>query len=141
MAALWEKLFRLKQGLRWWNRRVFGDIFQRVREAEVRVDQTEIDIERDPTPEHRNLLHHAQTDLNWTLAIVEGFWKQKAGSCWVCEGDHNTRYFMRRYMDNGLDLESRLLRLREGKIFLLRQTYRARRSFFSRNYYLLLRSR
>ncbi|XP_022891853.1 uncharacterized protein LOC111406705 [Olea europaea var. sylvestris] len=60
MTALWEKFFRLKQGLRWWNRHVFGDIFQRVRDAEVGIDEVEIIYDRDPTPEHRNLLHHAQ---------------------------------------------------------------------------------
>ena len=86
MTALWEKFFRLKQGLRWWNRHVFGDIFQRVRDTEVGVDEAEIIYDRDPTPEHRNLLHHAQAVLNRTLSIEEGFWKQKVGSHWVCEG-------------------------------------------------------
>ncbi|XP_022863097.1 uncharacterized protein LOC111383250 [Olea europaea var. sylvestris] len=57
MTALWKKFFRLKQGLRWWNRHVFGDIFQRVRDTEVGVDEAEIIYDRDPTPEHRNLLH------------------------------------------------------------------------------------
>ncbi|XP_022848814.1 uncharacterized protein LOC111371138 [Olea europaea var. sylvestris] len=59
----------------------------------MRVDQVEIEFERDPTLEHRDLLHHAYANLNQTLAIDEGFWKQKARSHWVCEGDHNTRYF------------------------------------------------
>jgi hypothetical protein len=93
MAALWEKIFRLKQGLRWWNRHVFGDVFQRVRDAEARVDHAEIEFDSDPTPEHRDSLHRSQAELNLTLAIEEGFWKQKAGSRWACEGDRNTRYF------------------------------------------------
>ncbi|XP_022868015.1 uncharacterized protein LOC111387671 [Olea europaea var. sylvestris] len=59
MTVLWEKFFRLKQGLCWWNRHVFGDIFQRVRDTEVGVNEAEIIYDRDPTPEHRNLLHQA----------------------------------------------------------------------------------
>ncbi|XP_022866117.1 uncharacterized protein LOC111385927, partial [Olea europaea var. sylvestris] len=82
MAALWEKFFRMKQGLRWWNRHVFGDIFQRVRGAEDRVDEAEIVFDSDPTPEHRDILHPVQAALNQTLSIEEGFWKQRAGSRW-----------------------------------------------------------
>ncbi|KAL2453242.1 Uncharacterized protein Adt_49258 [Abeliophyllum distichum] len=93
MIALWEKIFRLKQGLRWWNRHVFGDIFQRVRDAECRVDEAESVYDSDPTPAHRDTLHQAQAGLNQTLSVGEAFWKQKAGARWVCEGDHNTRYF------------------------------------------------
>ncbi|XP_022853605.1 uncharacterized protein LOC111375047 [Olea europaea var. sylvestris] len=83
MTTLWEKFFRLKQGLRWWNRHVFGDIFQWVHDAEVGIDDAEIIYDRDPTPEHRNLLHHAQAVLKQTLSIEEGFWKQKASSHWT----------------------------------------------------------
>ncbi|KAL2540715.1 Uncharacterized protein Adt_01693 [Abeliophyllum distichum] len=93
MTALWEKIFRLKQGLRWWNRHVFGDIFQRVRDAECRVDEAESVYDSDPTPAHRDTLHQAQAGLNQTLSVEEAFWKQKAGARWVCEGDHNTQSF------------------------------------------------
>lgn len=47
--------------------------------AEDKVDGAEL-YDRDPTLEHRDLLHHAQAILKWTLYIVEGFWKQNAGS-------------------------------------------------------------
>ncbi|KAL2475613.1 Uncharacterized protein Adt_36349 [Abeliophyllum distichum] len=90
MTALWEKIFRLKQGLRWWNRHVFGDIFQRVRDAECRVDEAESVYDSDPTPAHRDTLHQVQAGLNQTLSVEEAFWKQKAGAHWICEGDHNT---------------------------------------------------
>ncbi|KAL2506640.1 Reverse transcriptase domain-containing protein [Abeliophyllum distichum] len=65
----------------------------RVRDAERRVDETELDHDRDPSPSHRNTLHQAQAVLNRALSIEEAFWKQKAGARWTCEGDHNTRYF------------------------------------------------
>lgn len=51
MTAFWKKLFRLKHVLRWWNRWVFDDIFQCVRDVEERVDQAEINFESDPTLE------------------------------------------------------------------------------------------
>ncbi|KAL2519774.1 RNase H domain-containing protein [Abeliophyllum distichum] len=78
----WEKIFRLKQGRRWWNRHVFGDIFQRVRDAECRVDEAESIYDSDPTPAHRDTLHQAQAGLNQTLSTEEAFWKQKAGARW-----------------------------------------------------------
>ncbi|KAL2497433.1 Uncharacterized protein Adt_22983 [Abeliophyllum distichum] len=83
MTALWEKIFRLKKGLRWWNRHVFGDIFQRVKDAECRVDEAESVYDSDPTPAHRNTLHQAQAGLNQTLSVEEAFWKQKAGARWI----------------------------------------------------------
>ncbi|KAL2498245.1 Uncharacterized protein Adt_23795 [Abeliophyllum distichum] len=82
MTALWEKIFRLKQGLRWWNRHVYGDIFQRVRDAECRVDEAESVYDSDSTPAHRDTLHQAQASLNQTLSVEEAFWKQKAGARW-----------------------------------------------------------
>lgn len=72
---------------------MFGDIFQWVRDAEDRVVETKAIYDRDPMSEHREILHQAQAELNRTLSIEEGFWKQKASAHWVCEGDHNTRYF------------------------------------------------
>ncbi|KAL2476812.1 DNAse I-like superfamily protein [Abeliophyllum distichum] len=68
--------------LRWWNRHVFGDIFQRVRDAECRVDKAESIYVSDPTPAHRDILQQAQASLNQTLSIEEAFWKQKAGARW-----------------------------------------------------------
>ncbi|XP_022861025.1 uncharacterized protein LOC111381469 [Olea europaea var. sylvestris] len=116
MTALWEKFFRLKQGFRWWNRHVFGDIFQRVWEAEVGFDETEILYDRDPTPEHCDLLHHAQAVLNRILSIEEGFWKQKASSCWVCEGDHNTRYFHTMVQGHRIRSRMKSIRTQAGKV-------------------------
>ncbi|KAL2512765.1 Uncharacterized protein Adt_18365 [Abeliophyllum distichum] len=122
MTALWEKIFRLKQGLRWWNRHVFGDIFQRVRDAECRVDEAESVYDSDPTPAHRDTLHQAQAGLNQTLSVEEAFWKQKAGARWVCEGDHNTRYF--HSMVQGRRIRSRIWSITSetGEVFDSQET-------------------
>ncbi|XP_022870228.1 uncharacterized protein LOC111389527 [Olea europaea var. sylvestris] len=116
MIALWEKFFKLKQGLRWWNRHVFGDIFQGVCDAEVGIDEAKIKYDRVPTLEHRNLLHHAQAVLNQTLSIEEGFWKQKASSHWVCEGDHNTRYFQAMVQGRRIKSHIRSIRTQAGRV-------------------------
>lgn len=48
---------------------MFRDVFQRVRDAENRVDEAEIIYDKYPI-----LDHHAQTVLNPTLSIRECFW-------------------------------------------------------------------
>ncbi|KAL2491396.1 Uncharacterized protein Adt_27024 [Abeliophyllum distichum] len=122
MTALWEKIFRLKQGLRWWNRHVFGDIFQRVRDAECRVDEAESVYDSDPTPAHCNTLHHAQAGLNQTLSVEEAFWKQKAGARWVCEGDHNTRYFHSMVQGRRIQSRIRSITSETGEVFDSQET-------------------
>ncbi|KAL2532641.1 Uncharacterized protein Adt_05992 [Abeliophyllum distichum] len=122
MTALWEKIFRLKQGLRWWNRHVFGDIFQRVRDAECRVDEAESVYDSDPTPAHRDTLHQAKAGLNQTLSIEEAFWKQKAGARWVCEGDHNTRYFHSMVQGRRIRSRIRSITSETGEVFDSQET-------------------
>ncbi|KAL2471352.1 Uncharacterized protein Adt_39488 [Abeliophyllum distichum] len=122
MIALWEKIFRLKQGLRWWNRHVFGDIFQRVRDAECRVDEAESVYDSDPTPAHRDTLHQAQAGLNQTLSVEEAFWKQKAGARWVCEGDHNTRYFHSMVQGRRIRSRIRSITSETGEVFDSQET-------------------
>ncbi|KAL2497861.1 Uncharacterized protein Adt_23411 [Abeliophyllum distichum] len=122
MIALWEKIFRLKQGLRWWNQHVFGDIFQRVRDAECRVDEAESVYDSDPTPPHRDTLHQAQAGLNQTLSVEEAFWKQKAGARWVCEGDHNTRYFHSMVQGRRIRSRIRFITSETGEVFDSQET-------------------
>ncbi|KAL2471459.1 Uncharacterized protein Adt_39595 [Abeliophyllum distichum] len=122
MTALWEKIFRLKQGLRWWNRHVFGDIFQRVRDAECRVDEAESVYDSDPTPAHRDTLHQAKAGLNQTLSVEEAFWKQKAGARWVCEGDHNTRYFHSMVQGRRIRSRIRSITSETGEVFDSQET-------------------
>ncbi|KAL2543247.1 Uncharacterized protein Adt_04225 [Abeliophyllum distichum] len=50
-------------------------ILERVRDAEYRVDEAELDHERDHYPSHRDILHQAQAVLYRTLFIYENFWK------------------------------------------------------------------
>ncbi|KAL2518269.1 Uncharacterized protein Adt_14516 [Abeliophyllum distichum] len=63
MAALWEKCFRMKQGLHWWSRHVFGDIFQRVRDAESRLDEAKMEYDLDLSPARREHLHQTGETL------------------------------------------------------------------------------
>ncbi|KAL2531763.1 Reverse transcriptase domain-containing protein [Abeliophyllum distichum] len=69
IATLQKDIFRLKQGLRWWNRNVFGDMFQRIRDVECRIDKAKLDHSRYHSPFYRNILHQAQ--LNQTPTLTE----------------------------------------------------------------------
>ncbi|XP_022866065.1 uncharacterized protein LOC111385869 [Olea europaea var. sylvestris] len=88
----------------------------RVRDAEDRVDEAEIVFDSDPIPEHRDILHQVQAALNQTLSIEEGFWKQRAGSRWVCEGDHNTRYFHAMVQGRRIRSRIRSIRTQAGEV-------------------------
>lgn len=41
LHKLWEKLHRLKQFMQWWNKHVFGDLFDRLRTEELKVATAE----------------------------------------------------------------------------------------------------
>lgn len=90
---------------------MFGDIFQWVRDAENKVGETELVYDNDPTLEHRSSLHHTQVTLNQYLSNEERFWKQKVGSRWICEGDHNTRYFHTMVQGRWITLHVRSIRI------------------------------
>ncbi|KAL2486411.1 Uncharacterized protein Adt_31167 [Abeliophyllum distichum] len=90
---------------------------ERVRDAECRVDKTELDHDRDPSPFHRDTLHQAQALLNHILSIEEAFWKQKAGARWTCEGDHNTWYVHSIVTGRRIQARIRSITLASGKVF------------------------
>lgn len=55
MAKLQQKLYHLKQHLRWWNKMVFGNVFDRLKEAETEVAEVKHVFEWDSLDE--NLCH------------------------------------------------------------------------------------
>ncbi|KAL2472038.1 Uncharacterized protein Adt_40174 [Abeliophyllum distichum] len=93
-----------------------------VRDAECRVDEAESVYDSDPTPAHRDTLHQAQAGLNQTLSVEEAFWKQKAGARWVCEGDHNTRYFHSMVQGRRIRSRIRSITSETGEVFDSQET-------------------
>ena len=61
--------------LRIWNKRVFGNIFDKTLEAEEEVRQAELCLEDGDTEETRTQWAQATATLNECLATEEIFWR------------------------------------------------------------------
>ncbi|KAL0368203.1 UNVERIFIED_CONTAM: Retrovirus-related Pol polyprotein from transposon TNT 1-94 [Sesamum calycinum] len=77
LVKLTEKLRRLKQCLKQWNKTVFGDIFNNLKKAEKAVRQAERAF--DTLPNDDNMFNMNRCTMEWSLAlsIEEDFWRQK----------------------------------------------------------------
>nr|XP_027083663.1 uncharacterized protein LOC113705962 [Coffea arabica] len=93
LQVLYCKLKRLRGSIREWSRRVFGDIFQTVRQKEEEVRLAEVRVESDDSDAARVHLHLAKGQLRAAMRVEELFWKQKARVRWLQEGDRNTKFF------------------------------------------------
>ncbi|XP_020675110.2 uncharacterized protein LOC110094257 [Dendrobium catenatum] len=92
MHRLWAKLSRLKQLLRWWNKHVFKNIFENIKEAEEKVliaDNLFLEI---PSSENMANLDNSKLLLFNLQNQEEIFWKQKASNSILLEGDRNTSF-------------------------------------------------
>ncbi|KAI0519460.1 hypothetical protein KFK09_006908 [Dendrobium nobile] len=93
MNRLWSKLSRLKQMLRWWNKHVFKNLFDNIKEAEEKVliaDNLYLD---NTSAENLANLDHCKLSLFNLQNQEEIFWKQKASNAILVEGDRNTSFF------------------------------------------------
>ncbi|KAK6150274.1 hypothetical protein DH2020_015206 [Rehmannia glutinosa] len=93
MNNLQVKLSRLSKRLQWWNKSVFGNVFNNVKRAEASVAQAQKDWDHNPIQVHNIYLKKCIADLTQTEKIEEEFWRQKAAIRWVNEGERNTKYF------------------------------------------------
>ncbi|KAL0920848.1 hypothetical protein M5K25_007863 [Dendrobium thyrsiflorum] len=91
MVRLWFKFKRLKQFLSWWNKNCFKNIFANIAEMEKEVCRLENVILSDPS--FMNDLNLAKDNLIKFQDMEETYWKQKASSKLIMEGDRNTKYF------------------------------------------------
>ncbi|XP_042026496.1 uncharacterized protein LOC121773661 [Salvia splendens] len=96
MRKLQLKLALAKGALKVWNKVVFGNIFEKVREAGDRASLAQAEFERDPSPANRSIHNQRGAEYLLTLKMEEDFWKQKAAVRWIVEGERNTRYFQGR---------------------------------------------
>ncbi|KZV50954.1 hypothetical protein F511_44900 [Dorcoceras hygrometricum] len=87
------KLKRLKAHLKWWNRDVFGNIFDNLKRLNEEVNQKEIEFDYEATAARRTALNLAQANLAKALHMEEAYWKQKASIRWTVEGERNTKLF------------------------------------------------
>ncbi|XP_073015629.1 uncharacterized protein [Primulina eburnea] len=129
MPRLFAKMKRLKHHLRWWNRDVFGNIFDRLTEAERAVRSAEDVCEADPSDANWTSLSDRNEDLARITAMEADFWKPKAACHWLEDGERNTRLFHNmvrkkrvtnkifRIWENGVCLTSQDLIQQSGALF------------------------
>ncbi|XP_075499938.1 uncharacterized protein LOC142538510 [Primulina tabacum] len=93
MPRLFAKLKRHKNHLMWWNRDVFGNIFDKITEAESAVRSAETACEADPSDSNWTTLSDRNEDLARVIAMEADFWKQKAACNWLEDCERNTKLF------------------------------------------------
>ncbi|KAL6551245.1 hypothetical protein OROMI_021733 [Orobanche minor] len=93
MCKLSEKLVRLKYTLKEWNTHHFGNIFNKIDQAQYAVEVAEKDFDLDPSTSNRSYLNKMNANLTLTLSMEEDFWKQKANMKWMLEGERNSKFF------------------------------------------------
>lgn len=96
MQILSQKLKRLKEGLKVWNKNIFRDIHKQVKKSVDKLDQIQYSINiAGGTDDLLNQEKLAKIELERALNIEEEFWKEKARINWHCDGDRNTAFFHR----------------------------------------------
>ncbi|VFQ70400.1 unnamed protein product [Cuscuta campestris] len=93
MRCLFNKLQHLKAKLSSWNKDQFGNVFDKVKEAEEEASKAEILFEENPSSENKILLNQRKAHLAEMTNMEFIFWKQKCNLKWLQEGDANTRFF------------------------------------------------
>ena len=89
-----EKIKRLKERLKIWNRDRYGDTFKRYKKIEDELNKMEVStIDRQLSPQELLIKKQLQEDLWVAAQSHESLLRQKARSRWVKEGDCNSRYF------------------------------------------------
>ncbi|KAI0524770.1 hypothetical protein KFK09_004155 [Dendrobium nobile] len=92
MAKLWNKLSRLKQVLRWWNKHILKNLFSNIM-AENDVMELENAFMLNPNDAILFELNSAKINLLDLQNQEEMYWKQKATTKFLVEGDRNTKFF------------------------------------------------
>ncbi|EOY02242.1 Uncharacterized protein TCM_016767 [Theobroma cacao] len=117
LSTFWFKQQRLKRDLKWWNKHIFGDIFEKLRLAEEEAKKREIEFQHNPSLTNRNLMHKAYTKLNRQLSIEELFWQQKFSVKWLVEGESNTKFFHMRMRKKRVRSHVFQIQDSEGNVF------------------------
>lgn len=88
-----EKLFRLKQFLVFWNKKMFGNVFERVKKLELEVANAELQVQNTPIDTNSLNLKHKQALCDAALEQEEALWRQKSSANWCALGERNTALF------------------------------------------------
>jgi len=91
--ALKCKLQKLKQRLKTWSKENCGDLGNKVKLIQHKLNDLENSLTAQPTDQQVQELKKAQSDL-WEQSILyESILRQKSRCKWIEEGDNNISYF------------------------------------------------
>ncbi|KAK6125628.1 hypothetical protein DH2020_040626 [Rehmannia glutinosa] len=93
MINLQYKLLKVKQKIRWWNKNIFGNIFDKLKEAKDKVMMAEKLYDSSPNIPNRLALKQAIDELTLATRTKEDFWHQNFHCKWIVVGERNTKYF------------------------------------------------
>ncbi|XP_042005812.1 uncharacterized protein LOC121754538 [Salvia splendens] len=78
MVNLQIKLRRLKKCLRMWNKNVFGNIFEKIKQAEEEAKEVAMIFEGNQTPANRADMNKKAAEYALRIKMEDDYWKQKA---------------------------------------------------------------
>ena len=90
--ALKCKLQNLKQRLKIWSRDNFGDLGNKVKQIQQKLNDLENSLIAQPSDQQVQELKKTQSDLWEQSMLHESIVRQKSRSKWIKEGDSNTSY-------------------------------------------------
>ncbi|KAL2253085.1 UNVERIFIED_CONTAM: hypothetical protein Sindi_0103200 [Sesamum indicum] len=93
MIWLQQKLYRLKDHLKQWNKDNFSNIFSLVDQAKAAANEVEKQFDRLPSEANLINLNRQNAALVHALNLESEFWRQKSNSKWLEAGERNTKFF------------------------------------------------
>ncbi|KAL2226750.1 UNVERIFIED_CONTAM: hypothetical protein Sindi_2033700 [Sesamum indicum] len=93
MYRLQQKLYRLKDHLKQWNKDNFGNIFSLVDQAKAAANEAEKQFNRLLSEANLINLNRQNAALVHALNLESEFWRQKSNCKWLEAGEGNTKFF------------------------------------------------
>ncbi|KAL0289913.1 UNVERIFIED_CONTAM: LINE-1 reverse transcriptase [Sesamum radiatum] len=112
MYKLQQKLYRIKELLKKWNRETFGNVFSTVQQAKQEATEVERKFDRDPPETILIALNKSNAVIVHALTMEAEYWRQKSNCKWLEAGERNTKYF--HSLVKKKRIKSTIHRIREG---------------------------